>query len=136
VQHEIVNDYDSAGNDDAFAPAQAAYGDYLGNVNPAPYREGVNYYATQYGDAAFFVMDTRAYRSPNEAEDDEHKTMLGQSQKEDLFKWAAEVNQTVTWKFVVSSVPLHSLYSHGDDTWAGFLNERDQVMDVLETVDK
>ena len=51
-------------------------------MNPAPYRQGVNYYATQYGDAAFFVLDTRAFRSPNDAEDNEDKTMLGQQQKE------------------------------------------------------
>ncbi len=131
-----MNDYDSAGQDEAFAPAQAAYVDYLGNVNPNPYREGVNYYATQYGDAAFFVWDTRAYRSSNHALDDEAKTMLGQQQKDDFFHWVNKVNQTVTWKFVVSSVPMHSLYSHGEDTWAGFLTERDEIMNVLETVDK
>jgi len=63
------------------------------------------------GDSAFFVMDTRAYRSPNENTDDEEKTMLGEVQREAFLNWAATVNQTVTWKFIVSSVPMMSLWS-------------------------
>lgn len=77
--------------------------------------------------------------------------MLGEKQKQALFDWAArvsggsgrvsitdrvvpmltsglQVNNTVTWKFVVSSVPFMSLWSYGDDTWAGFITERDTVL--------
>jgi hypothetical protein len=86
------------------------------------------------GDSAFFVWDTRRYRSDNAAEDDESKTMLGLKQREDFYDWVArvssftvrgqnecsqlsvrdhveQVNETVTWKFVVSSVPVMSLWS-------------------------
>lgn len=126
------------------------------------------------------MWDTRRYRSDNAAEDDESKTMLGLKQREDFFNWVArvspararkgsvscsasvgltclllQVNETVTWKFVVSSVPVMSLWSeftrpndlvfdqadtrtpspgHGEDTWAAFLSERDAIMDVLEHV--
>lgn len=44
------------------------------------------------------------------------------------------MNSTVTWKFIVSSVPLMTLWSHGADTWAGFTTERDAILDVLEYV--
>lgn len=106
------------------------------------------------GDSAFFVLDTRAYRSPNENADDEAKTMLGDVQREVFLNWAAEVNQTVTWKFIASSVPMMSLWSeclsssrpnrteltrrvvvdHAEDTWAGFLAERDLILDTLQYV--
>ena len=36
--------------------------------------------------------------------------MLGKEQKEEFFKWLAAVNQTVTFKFVVSSVPFMTLW--------------------------
>lgn len=68
----------------------------------------------------------------SQAEDDEFKTMLGERQKEVFFDWAAKVNQTVTWKFVVSSVPFMTLWSHGADTWAGFTTERDALLDVMQ----
>lgn len=43
------------------------------------------------GDSAFFVWDTRRYRSDNAAEDDESKTMLGLKQREDFYDWVARV---------------------------------------------
>ena len=132
--HEIYNDFDSNVTDPAFAPANSAYNNYLGAANPDPIDPGTNYYEFRHGDAAFFVWDTRTYRSPDGAEDDEDKTMLGLRQREVFLNWAARVNNTVTWKFVVSSVPLMSLWSHGSDTWAGFTTERDIIMDVLEYV--
>ncbi|ORY79287.1 PhoD-like phosphatase-domain-containing protein [Leucosporidium creatinivorum] len=132
--HEIFNDFDASEVDPAFVAANEAYGNYLGAANPDVAEPGANYYHFRHGDAAFFVWDTRAYRSRDDAEDDEEKTMLGERQKEVFFKWAAEVNNTVTWKFVVSSVPLMTLWSHGSDTWAGFTTERDAILDVLEYV--
>ncbi|GAA5976523.1 hypothetical protein JCM10908_005530 [Rhodotorula pacifica] len=132
--HEIYNDYSSNETSVAFAPANQAWKTYLGNSNPDPAVPGVNYFDFQVGDSAFFVWDTRRYRSDNAAEDDESKTMLGLKQREDFSNWVARVNETVTWKFVVSSVPVMSLWSHGEDTWAAFLTERDAIMDVLEHV--
>lgn len=113
--HEIKNDYQGQGNatsDPVFAVADNAYRAYNGAGNP-PGPANANYYHFRHGDAAFFVLDTRAYRSANSAPDDEHKTMLGARQKVALFDWLSNVNSTVTWKFIVSSVPMTSLWDHG-----------------------
>lgn len=100
-----------------------------------PVTPDVNYFEYRYGDSAFFVLDTRAYRSPNDAPDDADKTMLGTAQKAAFLSWLSDVNQTVTWKFVVSSTPMMSLWAYGEqDTWAGFLTEREELLDVLESV--
>ncbi|GAA5962459.1 hypothetical protein JCM21900_006400 [Sporobolomyces salmonicolor] len=132
--HEIINDYSGNDTSPEFTTANSAYHTYFGNANPDSATPGVNYYDFRVGDSAFFVWDTRAHRSPNEVDDDQDKTMLGQQQREAFFDWAARVNQTVTWKFVVSSVPLMTLWSHGEDTWASFTTERDVILDVLQYV--
>lgn len=59
------NDIDTGENNPVFAPAKEAYLDYFGDANPEPVEPGVSYYEYRYGDSAFFVLDTRAYRSPN-----------------------------------------------------------------------
>ena len=62
--------------------------------------------------------------------------MLGQDQYEALYNWLSRVNQTSTFKFVVSSVPFTSLWQ-GDaqgDSWAGFASEKAQILDVMQTV--
>lgn len=63
--HEIYNDFDANVTDPRFATANQAYSDYLGAANPDPIEPGTNYYEFRHGDAAFFVWDTRAYRSPD-----------------------------------------------------------------------
>ncbi|KAL8286840.1 hypothetical protein RQP46_003846 [Phenoliferia psychrophenolica] len=135
--HEIFNDFSASVASDhpeRFPPASVAYDHYLGNVNPDPIKEDVRYFKFQHGDAAFFVLDTRSYRSANGAPDDEEKTMLGERQKVVFLDWLAKVNQTVTWKFVISSVPMQTLWSLSDDTWAGFQTEREAILDVMEWV--
>lgn len=107
-------DYSSNETSVAFAPANQAWKTYLGNGNPDPAVPGVNYFdfqcvgpdfldqsglgssqcsfvARRIGDSAFFVWDTRRYRSDNAAEDDESKTMLGLKQREDFYDWVARV---------------------------------------------
>jgi alkaline phosphatase D len=44
--------------------ASRAYEIYNGQANPDSKTDGVYYYDFRYGDTAFFVMDTRRYRSP------------------------------------------------------------------------
>lgn len=168
--HEVFNDFSSSESDPRFAPANSAFHHYLGEANYDPSIPGANYFDFQYGDSAFFVWDTRRYRSENFEVDDESKTMLGDQQKEVFFDWLAkvrsplscvqgrelmrseQVNQTVTWKFIVSSTPLMTLWcallflllassqltrshaAHGDDTWAGFVTEREAVLDIMQYV--
>lgn len=126
--HEIRNDYAGNSNDSNpwYQLADPAYQAYVGQGNPDPIKPDANYYTFNYGDAAFFVWDTRRHRSPNEAVDDEYKTMLGDEQKAHFYQWLGEVNSTATFKFVVSSVPFMTLWSgpSGNDTWAAFTTER------------
>lgn len=63
----------------------------LGNHDVAPHLNA-NYYWFRQADAAFFVWDTRAFRSPNKAKDDEDKTMLGDTQKQVFRDWLASVS--------------------------------------------
>ncbi|PWZ03745.1 hypothetical protein BCV70DRAFT_197941 [Testicularia cyperi] len=143
--HEVVNNW--SGKDEnseeleAFAPANTAWKEYIGDANPEPLEQGENYYTFQYGEsAAFFVMDTRKHRTHHTAEDDEDKTMLGYRQKQDLYRWLAAVNDTVAFKFVVSSVPFNTLWG-GEldvdgqkDSWAAYNTERLEIAEVLRYV--
>lgn len=144
--HEIFNDFSANTSSPMFAPATAAFHSYLGAGNPtiSPSllseisdlaTEPINYFDYQYGDAAFFFLDTRAYRSPNSMPDEDGKTMLGEKQRQAFFEWVDKVNSTVTFKFIVSSVPFMTLWGKfGSDTFAGFVHERDILLDVLEWV--
>lgn len=139
--HEIYNDFSSNETDPHFAPANEAFVSYLGAVNPSSSSsstssssESENYFDFQHGDSAFFIFDTRKYRSSNTLLDtvENEKTMLGSKQKEIFKTWCQNVNETVTWKFIVSSTPMMTLWSHGDDTWSGFQREREELLDVME----
>lgn len=68
------------------------------------------------GDSAFFVWDTRRYRSDNALEDTDDKTMLGQEQREAFFDWVSRVRPGLVtsdalWRRVVAAknlaTPLH-----------------------------
>ncbi|SPO28554.1 uncharacterized protein UTRI_04432 [Ustilago trichophora] len=143
--HEVVNNWSGRDENDeeiaAYPSANTAWKEYIGHVNPEPLEEGENYYTFQYGEsAAFFVMDTRRHRTHHTADDDEDKTMLGYRQKEDLYKWLAAVNETVAFKFVVSSVPFNTLWG-GEldvdgqkDSWAAYNTERLEIAQVLRYV--
>jgi alkaline phosphatase D len=47
-----------------------------------------------------------------------------------------QVNTTTTFKFIISSVPFTSLWTHDAqiDSWAAYLDERDALLTVLGTV--
>lgn len=102
--HEIFNDFSANTSSPMFAPATAAFRSYLGAGNPTISSsllsgisdlatEPINYFDYQYGDAAFFFLDTRAYRSPNSMPDEDGKTMLGEKQKQAFFEWVDKVSQ-------------------------------------------
>lgn len=127
----------------------AAFQHYLGAGNPLPRplvndpdagavidptsskeeESVVNYFEYRYGDAAFFILDTTAFQSLDDAEED--RTILGQTQFAVLEEWIQRVNQTVTWKFVVSSIPMMTLWRGG---WSECMEERERVLDLLEYV--
>ncbi|KAF8682283.1 PhoD-like phosphatase [Rhizoctonia solani] len=181
--HEFINNFGANGNDSSspYLNASQAYEIYNGQANPDAKTKGVYYYDFRHGDTAFFVMDTRRYRSPPptqkpypfpmnlftpliqavaegrnpfaayfgepnspvssnpiaEAVDETSRTMLGEAQLAALHSWIADVNQTATWKFVVSSVPLTAMWAGYDghvDLWAGYMHERDTVLSLLSSV--
>lgn len=135
--HEIKNNF--AGEDEEtkppFANASSAFNTYYGHANPDSASD-VNYFDFRYGDNAFFVLDTRRYRSAptTDPESTQLPTMLGERQLHDLYTWLGKVNSTATWKFIISSVPFTSLW-HGydgqQDSWAGYKIERDALLDTL-----
>ena len=91
-----------------------------------------------YGDTSFFFLDTRRYRSLNFAVDDESKSMLGERQLADLLGWLRRCEEDkVTWKFIISSVPMTNNWKGPDgqrDTWGGFMHERAIILDAIKDI--
>ena len=151
-------------NKGPFINASSAYSTFLGNANPDPVRSDVHYYNFRYGDNAFFVLDTQRHRTEPKAKIDVSSegeihieeqnsttvtvggddlytqkpcTMLGDKQLTALYSWLGKVNSTATFKFIVSSVPLTTLWKSSSgamDSWAAYPEERSALLDVLEYV--
>lgn len=143
---------------EAFAPALQAWSQYFGSVGPDPLSPGKHYSAFRYGnEAAFFNFDTRTQRTPSTGYTGEEEsdlqfvpgseeeglppTVLGQEQKDDFIRWLRAVNNTATFKIVVSSVPFSTLFARSTldvdarmDSWAAYLSERSELMRELEYV--
>ncbi|KXN87721.1 hypothetical protein AN958_08197 [Leucoagaricus sp. SymC.cos] len=136
--HEIINNYIGEKNDSKppYPNAADAFRLYSANANYDSKHAGDFYYEFRRGDAAFFVMDTRRYRSGVEDHDTSNRSMLGDQQLATLLTWLSEVNNTVTFKFVASSVPFTTLWSHDaqTDSWAGFTSERQALLDAFHSV--
>lgn len=111
--HEIANDW-SANTTAPFLAANDPYEHYQISVNPPAAREGETYFTFTQGPATFFMLDTRRYRSPNDATNgsdpitgEATKTMLGHTQLADLLEWLRRPEPSgVKWKIVISSVPF------------------------------
>ncbi|KAF9451229.1 hypothetical protein P691DRAFT_797104 [Macrolepiota fuliginosa MF-IS2] len=134
----IINNYMGEANDSKppYPNAVDAFKLYNANVNYDPLHEGQFYYEFSRGDVAFFVMDTRRYRSGVEEPDFSSRSMLGDLQLSALLGWLSKVNNTAAFKFVVSSVPFTTLWSHDAqvDSWAGFPKERQLLLDAFHSV--
>ncbi|KAJ7632327.1 PhoD-like phosphatase-domain-containing protein [Roridomyces roridus] len=133
--HEFTNNYAGLGNDSMppFPSASDAWKIYNADANPDSLADHY-YFNFRYGDAAFFVLDTRRYRTP--ATDDEPTaTMLGETQLAALHSWLAHVNSTASFKFIISSVPFVGLWTHDPhDSWAGFPAEKAQLLEAFHSV--
>ncbi|PNP85044.1 hypothetical protein FNYG_01569 [Fusarium nygamai] len=129
--HEIINDW--AGNDAGlYKTAMQPFWNYHGNANPpSEYGTDKTYYTFPYQGVAFFVLDTRRYRSDNAMADGPEKTMLGAAQLAALKEW---LKSESGWKVVVSSVPFTRNWRGPDsaDSWAGCLWERDLILDTMK----
>ncbi|TBU46997.1 PhoD-like phosphatase-domain-containing protein [Dichomitus squalens] len=136
--HEIINNFVGQGNSsqEPFPNAADAFSLYNANANYDSPAEGQYYYDFRYGDAAFFVLDTRRYRSDITSEDPTTHTMLGDQQLGALYNWLGKVNNTAVFKFIVTSVPFTSLWTHDalTDSWAGFPVEKATLLSALQSV--
>ncbi|XP_006458395.1 hypothetical protein AGABI2DRAFT_65139 [Agaricus bisporus var. bisporus H97] len=136
--HEIINNYMGEENDlkPPYPNAADAFRLYNANANYGSIDDGQFYYDFRRGDTAFFVMDTRRYRSGLQDPDFSTRSMLGEGQLTALLSWLSQVNHTAAFKFVVSSVPFTTLWLHDAqvDSWAGFPTERRLLLDAFHTV--
>ncbi|KAF5324615.1 hypothetical protein D9611_004431 [Ephemerocybe angulata] len=135
--HEIKNNWGGDGKDLAPYPdASNAFKLYNGAANYDSPTPGEHYFSFSYGDTAFFVLDTRRYRSDVETVAPLERTMLGERQLEAFNTWLAKANTTATFKFIVSSVPFTSLWGHDAvrDSWGGYEAEKTQILLDLHSV--
>ncbi|TFK42850.1 PhoD-like phosphatase-domain-containing protein [Crucibulum laeve] len=136
--HEIINNYGGDGDDSKppYPSASDAFRIYNANANYDSPHLGQHYYDFRHGDVAFFVMDTRRYRSTEPANERPARTMLGDTQLAALHDWLGRVNGTSTFKFIISSVPFTSLWGHDAaiDSWAGFPTEKQALLTAFHSV--
>ena len=109
-------------------------------------KNGPFYYDFQYGDACFFVMDTRTKRMLN-LNKPEPPEMICEDQLQRFEKWLTDESHKDKLKFVVSSVPFvaevrpikrkdDSEESHGAvDKWCGerFKKQRERIIEFIFT---
>ncbi|KAG6910883.1 hypothetical protein DXG01_006566 [Tephrocybe rancida] len=131
----FINNFGASGNDSTppYQNASGAFSLYNSNANFDPISPGEHYYEFRYGDAAFFVMDTRKHRTEMGTS---NRTMLGDAQLASLHEWLSRVNGTSTFKFVVTSVPFTSLWGHDaqTDSWAGFPEEKQALLTAFHSI--
>ncbi|KAG9038405.1 hypothetical protein FS837_001248 [Tulasnella sp. UAMH 9824] len=120
--------------------AASAYDVFSQSASYPPTSRDGKYFEFKYGDNAFFVLDTTTHRSPVDRSDEPEApepTLLGSAQVAELFAWAAKVNHTTTFKFVVSPVPFSQLWGPSlsqAQTWADYPSERARVLELLSSV--
>jgi phosphodiesterase/alkaline phosphatase D-like protein len=96
------------------------------------------YYDFLYGDVPVIVLDARGYRSrESEPYTSTTKTVLGASQLDYLKRWFLAVNATsCPFKFVALPDPITNFVDptfSSDDGYAQFPNERDALLDWIES---
>jgi hypothetical protein len=128
--HEIFDNWDS-GTADPYTAARAAFDIYQGSHNPSPRIAGGIPFEARAGDAAFYFLDTRTFRSPEAAPDDASKTMLGAVQKADLEQWL--LASTARFKFIVSSIMWNDHGTTGNDSWVGYKTERQAIFEFIRS---
>jgi len=127
--HELVDNYWNGKNPSVHAFARSLYDEYQGSHNPDPLVEGALYYTFEAADIGFFVLDTRSHRSRNSDPDGPDKSMLGGEQKQRLLAWLAANEYRV--HVILSSVLISDFSTTGTDSWAGFANEREEILAAI-----
>ncbi|KAL3459829.1 PhoD-like phosphatase-domain-containing protein [Aspergillus heterothallicus] len=135
--HEIANDWNHGNATPPYPAAIDPYLHYHASVNPpAPDTKTENtkasYTMFTNGPAAFFLTDSRSYRSSDE------ETILGKAQLASLLDFLARPEPShIRWKIVSSSVPFTRNWHAGtSDTWGGFLTERATVFAAMRAAQR
>jgi alkaline phosphatase D len=134
--HEIANDW-RANTSDPYPAAVDPFHLYHASVNPprpASAPRNATYFSFDRGPASFFVLDTRTYRSLTRMP----PSILGDEQLELLLRFLYQpVPKGIKWKIVVSSVPFTKNWRFGtEDTWGGYLEERQTVLRAMWEVER
>jgi phosphodiesterase/alkaline phosphatase D-like protein len=133
------HDYGEDNSDGSYPYKQQARKAFTENFPASPYvepDEGL-YYRFTIADVDVFVLDTRWYRAPMQAEDREDKHLLGKKQ----FSWLVDGLKTSTSsiKIVFSSVSLNdyggdtSSDRSGFDSWIGYKHERNRLLSLIKS---
>jgi alkaline phosphatase D len=87
-----------------------------------------------YGDAAFFLLDSRSQRDPDSTPDSATKSMLDGDHLGAQSQWAwltqGLQNSTATWKFIFTPVVFNPTVPK-DDAWNGFQTERTRLVQFI-----
>jgi len=90
----------------------------------------------RYGQAEFFLLDSRSQRDFHLDTDGSNKSMLDGDNlgSAGQYVWLTEglKNSTARWKFVVSPVVFNPTLAKLD-SWAGYLNEQQKLLDFIRT---
>jgi len=87
------------------------------------------FFAYTWGQVEFFFVDDRWYRDPDEDPDVPGKTMLGPGQLAWLKSGLA--SSEAVFKVVVSGSGFSTEKGIGGDSWAAFINERDELFNFI-----
>ncbi|THV08438.1 Metallo-dependent phosphatase [Dendrothele bispora CBS 962.96] len=136
--HELVNDFyqEMTDGENIYRNAMNPFVWYQNRANPPSTGPNKFYYTFKRGDASFFVLDTRSYRGVPPAKDAQdgglgQRSMLGKQQLAELEAW---IRDEKGWKVIVSGVPFTRNWSGGGDemdSWAGYLEERQHIFELL-----
>jgi hypothetical protein len=138
-QHQIYREvaWSYIWDDHDFGPNDSD-GTHVDKANAATvYRERVPHYPLddangiwqewQIGRVQFIASDARYYRDPNSDPQGSTKTMLGSAQK----TWMEDVLTNSTAKVLVWFMSSQWIHPSGSDTWASFVHERDELVEML-----
>lgn len=84
-----------------------------------------------WGDAEFFLLDDRYHRSPNDAPDDEHKTMFGKEQ----LQWLKDclVSSSAPFKFIVNGNQVLNADGEYYEAMPQFTREYAELVSYIKT---
>ncbi|WVW85153.1 hypothetical protein I302_107191 [Kwoniella bestiolae CBS 10118] len=149
--HEIINDFSPVKSYDGqdihmFENAMEPYISYQRSVNPGPINpRQPTYFSYEIGRVSFFVLDNRSYRSKSPVRPGVNSTaghgdqsMLGEQQLRDVMDWInIQGRKEGRLLVLVSGVPATRNWSEGKDeldSWAGYLDEREFILEQLWSV--